>query len=163
LRQKIGITYGSNETTSGGNALKFYASVRLDIRRIETLKKGEVEVGNRVRVKVVKNKVAPPFRKAEFDIKFGEGIDQASELVDMGVGINAIKKSGTWYSWLDDGGEETRIGQGKESAIQYLKDNPTLAHHLREKVIKSFTPSKLNDNELAIIEESGELKEDLDE
>ncbi|MFN5540097.1 MAG: recombinase RecA [Candidatus Melainabacteria bacterium] len=163
LRQKIGITYGSNETTSGGNALKFYASVRLDIRRIETLKKGEVEVGNRVRVKVVKNKVAPPFRKAEFDIKFGEGIDQASELVDMGVGINAIKKSGTWYSWLDDGGEETRIGQGKESAIQYLKDNPTLAEHLREKVIKSFTPSKLNDHELAVIEESGELKEDIEE
>ncbi len=149
LRQKIGITYGSNETTTGGNALKFYASVRLDIRKIETLKKGEVEYGNRVRVKVVKNKVAPPFRKAEFDIVYGEGIAQEAELVDMGVNIGNIKKAGTWYSWIDlDNGEESKIGQGRESAIQYLKDNPTLAKKLRERIVASFSPNKLSDDEM---------------
>jgi recombination protein RecA len=154
LRQKIGITYGSNETTTGGNALKFYASIRLDIRRIETLKKGEVEYGNRVRVKVVKNKVAPPFRKAEFDIIYGEGIAQEGELVDMGVNIGSIKKAGTWYSWIDASSqEETKIGQGRESAIQYLKDNPTLASNLRERIVLSFSPLKLDETDLKEVEE----------
>lgn len=150
LRQKIGITYGSNETTTGGNALKFYASIRLDIRRIETLKKGEVEYGNRVRVKVVKNKVAPPFRKAEFDIIYGEGIGQAAELVDMGTVIGNIKKSGTWYSWIDLATqEEIKIGQGRESAIQYLKDNPSLANDLRQRIVASFTAPKLDEEDIA--------------
>jgi recombination protein RecA len=163
LRQKIGITYGSNETTTGGNALKFYASIRLDIRRIETLKKGETEYGNRVRVKVVKNKVAPPFRKAEFDIIYGEGIAQEAELVDLGVTIGWIKKAGTWYSWLDldNGSEETKIGQGRDSAIQYLKDNPSLASKLREKINQSFSADKLNDDELKEVED--EIGESEDE
>lgn len=149
LRQKIGITYGSNETTTGGNALKFYASIRLDIRRIETLKRGDVDYGNRVRIKVVKNKVAPPFRKAEFDIIFGEGVAQAGELVDLGVGIGAVKKAGAWYSWIDpETQEEIKIGQGRESAIQYMKDNPILADQLRERIIASFKPQKLDDEEI---------------
>jgi recombination protein RecA len=149
LRQKIGVTYGSNETTTGGNALKFYASVRLDIRRIETLKKGDVEFGNRVRVKVVKNKVAPPFRKAEFEIIYGEGIAYFGELVDIGVTIGNIKKAGAWYSWIDpDTKEDVKIGQGRESAIQYLKDNPTLAEALKQRILKSFAPAELNDEEM---------------
>jgi len=149
LRQKIGITYGSNETTTGGNALKFYASVRLDIRRIETLKKGDVEFGNRARVKVVKNKVAPPFRKAEFDIIYGEGIAQEGELVDMGVPIGLIKKAGTWYSWIDpETGEENKIGQGRDSAIQFVKDNPSLAAKLRARIVESFAPSRLDEEDL---------------
>ena len=149
LRQKIGVTYGSNETTTGGNALKFYASVRLDIRRIETLKKGEVEYGNRVRVKVVKNKVAPPFRKAEFDIIYGEGIALHAELVDMGVTIGNIKKSGTWYSWIDlETQEEVKIGQGRDSAIQYLKDNPSLANDLRKRIVATFAAPRLDEEEI---------------
>ncbi|MDX1918932.1 MAG: recombinase RecA [Candidatus Caenarcaniphilales bacterium] len=143
LRQKIGISYGNPETTTGGNALKFYASVRLDIRRIETLKRGDTEYGNRVKVKVVKNKVAPPFRKAEFDIIYGEGISQESELIDMGLTMGTIKKSGAWYAWVDlESGEETRIGQGRETVLQYLKDNPNLASKLKDEIVASFTPSK---------------------
>lgn len=161
LRQKIGISYGSNETTTGGNALKFYASVRLDIRKIETLKKGEIEIGNRVRVKVVKNKVASPFRKAEFDIKFGVGVDRESELVDMGVSIGRIKKSGTWYSWVDDKGDDIRIGQGKDSATQYLRDNPTLANGLRDKISKSFVPNNMTEEEVDEMKIKGELKEEI--
>ncbi len=132
IRSKIGVMFGSPETTTGGNALKFYASVRLDIRRIETLKKGEEAIGTRVRVKVVKNKVAPPFRNVEFDILFNSGISKEGCLLDMGVLSGSIEKTGTWYSYA-----ETRIGQGRENATQYLADHPdvaaTLEAELRQK------------------------------
>ncbi len=137
LRQKIGVSYGNPEVTTGGTALKFYASVRLDIRRIEALRRGEVDFGNRVRVKVAKNKVAPPFRKAEFDIIFGEGISQTSELVDIGVTMGIIKKSGSWFSWIDpDTQAENKIGQGKEAAVQFLKDNPSIFERLKDYALK---------------------------
>jgi recombination protein RecA len=125
LRDKIGVTFGNPETTTGGNALKFYASVRLDIRRIGPLKDGENVIGNQVRVKVVKNKVAPPFRKAEFDLMFGEGISHAGEIVDLGVEHNIIKKSGSWFSYGD-----TKLGQGRDAAKQCINDNPELAVEL---------------------------------
>jgi recombination protein RecA len=125
LRDKIGITFGNPETTTGGNALKFYSSVRLDIRRIGPLKDGENVIGNQVRVKIVKNKVAPPFRKAEFDLMFGEGISRAGEIVDLGVDHNIIKKSGSWFSY-----GETKLGQGRDSAKQTINDNPELAAEL---------------------------------
>ena len=125
LRDKIGITFGNPETTTGGNALKFYSSVRLDIRRIGPLKDGDNVVGNQVRVKVVKNKVAPPFRKAEFDLMFGEGISRAGEIVDLGVELNIVKKSGSWYSYGD-----TKLGQGRDAAKQCINDNPELADEL---------------------------------
>jgi recombination protein RecA len=125
LREKIGVMFGNPETTTGGNALKFYASVRLDIRRINQLKDGEEVKGNQVRVKVVKNKVAPPFRKAEFDIMFGEGISHAGEIVDLGAELNIIKKSGSWYSYHD-----AKLGQGRDAAKQCLSDNPELAEEL---------------------------------
>ena len=130
LREKIGVMFGNPETTTGGNALKFYASVRLDIRRATQLKDGE-EVngddikGNQVRVKVVKNKVAPPFRKAEFDIMFGEGISKAGEIIDLGAELNIIKKSGSWYSYND-----TKLGQGRDASKQVIQDNPELAEEL---------------------------------
>lgn len=129
LREKIGIMFGNPETTTGGNALKFYASVRLDIRKITQIKEGDKAVGNRVRVKVVKNKVAPPFRMAEFDIVFGEGISKAGEIVDMGVDFNIIKKSGSWFSYAD-----TKLAQGREAAKQFLADNPELANELEVKI-----------------------------
>ncbi|MFM8351464.1 MAG: recombinase RecA, partial [Actinomycetales bacterium] len=122
LREKIGVMFGSPETTTGGKALKFYSSVRLDVRRIETLKGGTEAVGNRTRVKVVKNKVAPPFKQAEFDILYGEGISKEGDLIDLGVAHNLIEKSGSWYSFQGD-----RIGQGRENARQFLKDNPDIA------------------------------------
>lgn len=125
LRDKIGVMFGSPETTTGGNALKFYASVRLDIRSIGKLKDGDEIKGNQVRVKVVKNKVAPPFRKAEFDIMFGEGISHEGEIVDLGTELNVIKKSGSWYSYND-----TKLGQGRDAAKQCIKDNPELAEEL---------------------------------
>lgn len=125
LREKIGVMFGNPETTTGGNALKFYASVRLDIRKIGTLKDGDEMKGNQVRVKVVKNKVAPPFRKAEFDIMFGEGISKAGEIVDLGAELNIIKKSGSWYSYND-----TKLGQGRDAAKQCISDNPELAEEL---------------------------------
>ena len=126
---RIGIQYGNPETTTGGNALKFYATMRLDIRRIGALKEGEEVVGNRTRVKVVKNKLAPPFREAEFDILFGRGISKEGDLVDMGVAAGLIEKSGSWYSY----GEE-RIGQGRENARRFLLDNPDIAASLETKV-----------------------------
>jgi recombination protein RecA len=130
LREKIGIMFGNPETTTGGNALKFYASVRLDIRRISPIKDGEEVKGNQTRVKVVKNKVAPPFRKAEFDIMFGEGISKVGELVDLGSELNIIKKSGSWYSYND-----TKLGQGREAAKDCLKDNPELADEIEIKIM----------------------------
>ena len=137
LRDKIGISFGNPETTTGGNALKFYASVRLDIRRIGPLKDGENVIGNQVRVKVVKNKVAPPFRKAEFDLMFGEGISQAGEIVDLGVDNNIIKKSGSWYSY-----GETKLGQGRDSAKQCIKDNPELADELEALIFEALQTKK---------------------
>jgi recombination protein RecA len=133
LRDKIGVMFGSPETTTGGNALKFYASIRLDIRRIGQIKEGEDVMGNQTRVKVVKNKVAPPFRKAEFDIMFGEGISRAGEIIDLGVENNIIKKSGSWYSYGD-----TKIGQGRDSSKNVMKDNPELAAEIEAKIAEAM-------------------------
>jgi recombination protein RecA len=129
LREKIGVMFGSPETTTGGKALKFYASVRLDVRRIETLKDGSDPVGNRTRVKVVKNKVAPPFKQAEFDILYGQGISREGGLIDMGVEHGFVRKSGAWYTYEGD-----QLGQGKENARQFLKDNPDLADEIEKKI-----------------------------
>ncbi|PTN07974.1 recombinase RecA [Mangrovibacterium marinum] len=134
LREKIGVMFGNPETTTGGNALKFYASVRLDIRRIGQIKDGDEVMGNNVRVKVVKNKVAPPFRKAEFDIMYGEGISKTGEIIDLGVNYNVIKKSGSWFSY-----GETRLGQGRESVRNLLKDNVELAQELEAKIVEAVT------------------------
>jgi recombination protein RecA len=129
LREKIGVMFGNPETTTGGNALKFYASIRLDIRRIAQIKDGEEAVGNRAKVKVVKNKVAPPFRSAEFDIIFGEGISKAGEIIDMGVELNIVTKSGSWYSYNGD-----KLGQGRDSVKQLMLDNPELAADIESKI-----------------------------
>lgn len=129
LRDKIGVMFGSPETTTGGNALKFYSSVRLDIRRIQAIKDGESNVGNRVRVKVVKNKLAPPFRQVEFDLMFGQGISKVGEIVDLGVEKNVIKKSGSWFSYGD-----TKLGQGREAVKQLLLDNEELTAELEEQI-----------------------------
>ena len=129
LREKIGVMFGSPETTTGGNALKFYASVRLDIRKVTSLKDGDQVVGNQVRVKVVKNKVAPPFRKAEFEITFGEGISKIGEIVDLGVEYDIIKKSGSWYSYQD-----SRLAQGRDATKKLLKDNPELCEELEAQI-----------------------------
>jgi len=136
LRDKIGVMFGNPETTTGGNALKFYASMRLDIRKIGQLKDGDDVQGNHTRVKVVKNKVAPPFRKAEFDILFGEGISKVGEIIDLGVEINLIKKSGSWFSY-----GETKLGQGREGVKALLKDNPELMEELETKIYANYTPS----------------------
>lgn len=129
LREKIGVMFGNPETTTGGNALKFYASIRLDIRRASQIKEGEVAMGNHVRVKVIKNKVAPPFTTAEFDIMFGQGISRVGEVIDIGVEKNIIKKSGSWFSYGD-----TKLGQGRDSVKQLLEDNPELAEELENKI-----------------------------
>ena len=136
LREKIGVMFGNPETTTGGNALKFYASVRLDIRKVTMLKDGDTPVGNQVRVKVIKNKVAPPFRKAEFEITFGQGISQIGEIVDLGVEAGIIKKSGSWFSYGD-----TKIGQGREAVKRILADNPELAEEIKQKLQGSYTPA----------------------
>jgi recombination protein RecA len=135
IRMKIGVMFGSPETTTGGNALKFYASVRLDIRRIGAIKKGEEVIGNETRVKVVKNKVAPPFKETVFDILYGEGISREGEIVDLGVKTGVIEKSGSWYSY---GGN--RIGQGKDNARQFLKDNPDLAREIERAIRAQLVP-----------------------
>ena len=133
LREKVGVMYGNPEVTTGGRALKFYASVRIDVRRIETLKNGSEMIGNRTRAKVVKNKMAPPFREAEFDIMYGEGISLIGELIDLGVKLGLVQKSGSWYSM-----GETRIGQGRDSAKQYLRDNPEIAAKLEADIRRDF-------------------------
>ena len=135
IRMKIGVMgYGSPETTTGGNALKFYASVRIDVRRIATLKQGEQNIGNRVKAKVVKNKVAPPFRGAEFDIMFGEGISKEGELIDYGVKLDIVDKSGAWFSY-----EDKKLGQGKENAKIFLRENPQIAQEIEDKIKASIS------------------------
>jgi recombination protein RecA len=129
IRMKIGVMYGSPETTTGGNALKFYASVRLDIRRVSTLKDRDEPIGNSVRVKVVKNKVAPPFKQVEFDIMFGEGVSKVGELVDLGVKAGIVEKSGAWFSY-----ESQRLGQGRENAKTFLRENPEIANRIEASI-----------------------------
>lgn len=133
LREKIGVMFGNPETTTGGNALKFYASVRIDIRKVTTLKDGDTPIGNQVRVKIVKNKVAPPFRKAEFEITFGEGISHIAEIVDLGTELGIIKKSGSWFSY-----EDAKIGQGRDAVKRMLKDNPELCEELEAKIAEAL-------------------------
>jgi recombination protein RecA len=133
LREKIGVMFGNPETTTGGNALKFYASVRLDIRRVTSIKDGDNVIGNQVRVKIVKNKVAPPFRKAEFEITFGEGISKIGEIVDLGVEYGIIKKSGSWFSYGD-----ARLAQGRDAVKELLKDNPELCEELEAKIMEAI-------------------------
>ena len=137
LREKIGVMFGNPETTTGGNALKFYASVRLDIRKSQPIKDGDNIIGNQVKVKVVKNKVAPPFRKAEFDIMFGEGISKIGEIIDLGVEHNIIKKSGSWFSYGDQ-----KLAQGRDATKELLKDNPELCEELEEKIMKVIADNK---------------------
>nr|HMN57053.1 recombinase RecA [Ottowia sp.] len=133
IRMKIGVMFGSPETTTGGNALKFYASVRLDIRRIGTIKKGDVAIGNETKVKVVKNKVSPPFKTAEFDILFGEGISREGEIIDMGVNAKVLDKSGAWYAYNGE-----KIGQGRDNAREFLRENADLAREIENKVRDSL-------------------------
>jgi recombination protein RecA len=138
LREKIGVMFGNPETTTGGNALKFYASVRLDIRRSTQIKDGETVTGNRTKVKVVKNKVAPPFRKAEFDIMFGKGISKTGEIIDMGVELGIVKKSGSWFSY-----EDNKLGQGRDAVRQLLDDNAELCEELEKKIKEAVAKSEL--------------------
>ncbi|MFA6401102.1 MAG: recombinase RecA [Salinivirgaceae bacterium] len=138
LRDKIGVMFGNPETTTGGNALKFYASVRVDIRKIGQIKDSEEITGNRIRVKIVKNKMAPPFRKAEFDIVYGEGISKTGEIIDLGVEYNIIKKSGSWFSY-----GETRLGQGREAVRALLMDNPELSSELEKKIVEVISKSPI--------------------
>ncbi len=148
IRMKIGVMFGSPETTTGGNALKFYASVRLDIRRIGSVKRGAEVVGNETRVKIVKNKLAPPFKQAEFEILYGEGISWHGELVDLGVAHNLIEKSGSWYSYNGD-----RIGQGKDNAREYLKENPQAAKAIDAALREILLPKKVPDKPIEEAEE----------
>jgi recombination protein RecA len=149
LRDKIGVFFGSPETTTGGKALKFYASIRLDVRRIETLKDGQDAVGNRTRVKIVKNKVAPPFKQAEFDIIYGVGISREGSLIDMGVEIGIVKKSGAWFTYEGD-----QLGQGKENARAFLIDNPDLANDIETKIRASYVPAEVDPALVAAVDEA---------
>jgi len=142
IRMKIGVMFGSPETTTGGNALKFYSSVRIDIRRIGAIKKGDEVIGNQTRVKVVKNKVSPPFRKAEFEILYGEGISREGELIDMGVEHGLVKKSGAWYSYGED-----RIGQGKDNARVYLREHPEAAAEIDKALRDKLLPKRQPESE----------------
>ncbi len=147
LREKIGVMFGNPETTTGGNALKFYASVRLDIRRVTSIKDGDEVKGNQVRVKVVKNKVAPPFRKAEFDIMFGSGISKSGEIIDLGVQLGIIKKSGSWFSYGDQ-----KLAQGRDASKKLMEDNPELAEEIEAKIMAQLTGKKLD-----ILEDTQEI------
>jgi recombination protein RecA len=151
IRMKIGVMFGSPETTTGGNALKFYASVRLDIRRIGSIKKGDEILGSQTRVKVVKNKVAPPFKQTEFDILYGQGISRLGEVVDLGVAQELVGKSGTWYSYGDK-----RLGQGKDNAVQFLRENPEVALEIETQI----RANSLQNNVLVSQDEEDELLED---
>ena len=144
LREKVGVMYGNPEVTTGGRALKYFSSVRIDVRRIETLKVGGEMIGNRTRAKIVKNKVAPPFKEAEFDIMYGEGISMLGELIDLGVKLDLVQKSGSWYSM-----GETRIGQGRDSAKQYLRDNPEIAAKLESDIRRDFHKLMSNQSRIA--------------
>ena len=137
LREKIGVMFGNPETTTGGNALKFYSSVRIDIRRIGQIKDGDEVKGNRTKVKIVKNKLAPPFKKAEFDIVYGEGISRTGELIDLGVDLEIIKKSGSWFSYAD-----TKLGQGRDAVKGLMRDNPELAEEIEKKIVEAFKGAK---------------------
>ena len=148
LREKIGVMFGSPETTTGGRALKFYSSVRLDVRRIETLKDGTDMVGNRTRVKVVKNKVAPPFKQAEFDIMYGKGISREGGLIDVGVEAGLVRKAGAWYTYEGD-----QLGQGKENSRNFLRDNPDLANELEKKILEKLGVGPTVDDEAPLSDE----------
>jgi recombination protein RecA len=148
IRMKIGVMFGNPETTTGGNALKFYASVRLDIRRTGAIKKGDEILGSETRVKVVKNKLAPPFRQADFDILYGEGISREGEIIELGVKANVVEKSGAWYSY-----NGTRIGQGKDNVRIYLKENPTMAKDIERQIIEIFSTKPMLSEKLAIVAE----------
>ena len=154
LREKIGVFFGSPETTTGGKALKFYASVRLDVRRIETLKDGQEAVGNRTRVKIVKNKVAPPFKQAEFDIIYGVGISREGSLIDLGVECDVVKKSGAWFTYEGD-----QLGQGKENARAFLIDNPDLANEIEQKIRSVYSPVEVDP---ALVAEIDDAVSDVD-
>ena len=149
LRDKIGVFFGSPETTTGGKALKFYASVRMDVRRIETLKDGQEAVGNRTRVKIVKNKVAPPFKQAEFDLIYGVGISREGSLIDLGVEAGIVKKSGAWFTYEGD-----QLGQGKENARAFLIDNPDLANDIEKKIRASYVPAEIDPALVAAVDEA---------
>ena len=149
LREKIGVFFGSPETTTGGKALKFYASIRPDIRRTETLKDGQEAVGNRTRVKVVKNKMAPPFKQAEFDILYGVGISREGSLLDIGVDIGIVKKAGAWYTYEGD-----QLGQGKENSRNFLLDNPDLANDIESKIRAHFVPTPIDPALVAAVDEA---------
>ena len=157
LREKIGMTFGNPETTTGGRALKFYASVRIDIRKADALKQGDTVIGNRTKVKIAKNKVAPPFKSAEFDIMYGQGVSKEGDILDLAVDIDVINKSGAWYSY-----KETRIGQGRENAKTYLKEHPEICHEIETEVRKYY---KLPVNGQSVIveeEQINELPEDME-
>lgn len=148
LREKVGVMFGNPEVTPGGRALKFYSSVRLDVRRTETLKEGSEPVGNRTKVKVVKNKVAPPFKEAEFDIIYGQGISREGCLLDIGVTLDIIKKSGAWFSYGDQ-----RIGQGRENVKKFLRENPEISKEIEEKVKAEYEKAFLSSIEAHTVEE----------
>jgi recombination protein RecA len=156
IRMKIGVMFGNPETTTGGNALKFYASVRLDIRRIGAIKKGDEVLGNETRVKVVKNKVAPPFKQVQFDILYGEGISHHGEIIDMGVDQGIVDKAGAWYSYNGE-----RIGQGKDNVRNFLKENPDMANEIEEQIRAKMLPKGAKANPAAK-EEVGMPEEDLE-
>ena len=149
LRENIGVFFGTPETTTGGKALKFYASIRLDVRRIETLKDGQEAVGNRTRVKVVKNKMAPPFKQAEFDIIYGVGISREGSLIDLGVEVGVVKKSGAWYTYEGD-----QLGQGKENSRNFLIDNPDLANEIEKRIREHYVPVAIDPELVAAIDEA---------
>jgi recombination protein RecA len=142
LREKVGIMFGNPETTSGGRALKFYSSIRLDVRKIDTLKQGQDMIGNRTRVKVVKNKLAPPFKIAEFDIMYGQGISKEGDLLDVGSSVDIVNKSGAWYSYNNE-----KLGQGRENAKQFLKENPDICNEIELKIRQHFNLVKKEDKE----------------
>ncbi|MNW52910.1 recombinase A [compost metagenome] len=161
LREKVGVMFGNPETTPGGRALKFYSTVRLDVRRIETIKMGNDMVGNRTRIKVVKNKVAPPFKQAEIDIMYGEGISKEGSLIDIGTELDIVDKSGAWYSYSGE-----RLGQGRENAKQFLKEHPEIANTIEQKIRESsnlttsVAPASPNEVEAELEEEQALLGEE---